>query len=184
MITAAELRDVIDIGPDRDRVLTGWARAVVALWETKTGRLWNRREGYVHRARLESVLDRVFWLPLYPVEELALAERRDGLAEADAVAVAEEDFIVTDLGRVELLRTTPWAGRFLVATITGGYTTATLPADILEALKAQVAFMVKRLDPDTIALNSQAFEKGSTTFMTADLHPFFEAAVRDHERHV
>ena len=179
MLTAQMLRQQMDVEPSKAAELEMLARSTVRLLERKTGRLWERREGLVHRVRLDSVADKRFWVPLYPVETLSLAD-------ADGTLVSANDFSVDPaVGAVERSDSlATWSTRLLTATITGGYTAETCPEDVIQAMIVQARFSRARSAGPALVTKSQAFDKGSTSYLDPELHPTFVDVVRDYERHV
>jgi hypothetical protein len=182
MITTAELKQYVKLDPNDDRVKAqSVIDSVVDMFESMTRRLWVYREAYAQTTRVDDH-DLYFWLDLFPVMSLSLTEWSPRSGQSSAVVIDADDYYLkAATGRVERLRHGRWLG-FIQATITGGYTPTTAPPRIKQALIAQVSFVMKRLSQNTIDVSSLAFEKGSTTMLTPDLHPLFREVADQESR--
>lgn len=164
-----------------DGELEAMRNAVVTQFEDLTGYLWNSRTGYVEIVE-NTLVDspNTVWLALSPVTTLTTVEEKARASGATWTALASTAYELIGTRRLTKL-----SGNFedlVRVTYTGGYTDLTCPADIANALLAQAKFLASRLDSQKIALSQQAFEAGSTSFLSPDLHPLFAACVRSRRR--
>jgi hypothetical protein len=148
------------------------AKAVVTMWESRTRRLWQRRELHVLEVEVEHE-DDSFWVPLYPIETIVVKH-------AGVVVAGTEYSIAKGRGRVDAIG--GWPGNSLEATVTGGYTKVTAPADARQAMIEQAKFMVSRNPSTIIHLSSQGLNNATTSFLRADMHPLFDAVAGRYER--
>jgi hypothetical protein len=158
--------------------------AVCSEFEKETRRLWARRVDHQFHLRIDDVDCRTIFLPLLPVETLAVSVRGPGELTYTAVAAADYD-VNTDRGQLTKLVGT-WYGDVKCA-ITGGYTNADLQSkhpDIVYALITQMRFMNERFSKDNLIINSHSFEKQGTTFLRGDQHPLFARTCSQYRRHV
>ncbi len=175
--------------PDQEERLPFEVDAIVAVWERETGGLWDRRVGLVEvRSPFHENGTRI-WLRLGPVETLTeVAESQDG---AEFTALESTSYALQ--GRL-LRRLSGTFAPYVRITYTGGYVETPpavvppavaqhqTPHDIVQALVLQLQFARTRLSPDKLAVSSLAIESGQTTFLAADFHPVFLAAVKRHRR--
>ncbi len=189
MITDADLRAQIKLPPDQDDELVALRAEVVALWERETGLLWDRRAAHVQYFRVPNETHRRLPLELRPVEAVATVEERaDGDAAWTALAAGEwwlEDGWVEKLvGPFQRGVRVTYSGGYVARIPTPPPTPAqtVTPGDVRRALLLQAAFVRVRTAQEKIAVKSQAFEAGSTTFEAADLHPYFERLARARAR--
>lgn len=155
--------------------------AVVAQFEELTGYLWNARTGYVEilENTLRDCAD-VVWLSLSPVTTLTTVEEKARASGATWTALASTDYEL--IGAHRLTKLTGSFEDLVRVTYTGGYSDTTCPSAIANALLAQAKFLASRLDDQKIAISQQAFEAGSTTLLSPDVHPLFASCVKTHWR--
>lgn len=190
MIKITTLRSELGVlkGRANEDLLPRLRNAVIALWESRTSRQWSLRTGRTKEFRIIHPLsDRTLHLDLYPVAAITSVEERfapqksigswtRGIDEDYEVVDTDQYFVREDIGTIERFNDN-WKGLVKV-TWDGGYADDTAPGDILEALILQAQFMVARWDPSKIAITSQGFESGSTSFITGDTHPQFKKLAR------
>lgn len=185
MITLQELTARINPSDPsvEQKVIEPLRLGVISMLEDRTCRLWTRRVGYVHRESVPPIVKNrdqaALWLPLYPVESVTATEHDYGDTEEEAIDAAELDL---DAKSGRLVRATGNWGDVVTLTITGGYTEATAPQSVRMALIAQVLFAYSRISPAQIAMASQAFEAGATTYLTPDAHPLFSVCCANNFR--
>lgn len=185
MITLAELSARMKATSLNEAALEQARLAAIALFETKTDRLWNRRTGHVFRDEVNSVAKnsdgKALWVPLYPIESIAGTEFYfDDEAGAEAIDPAD---IVVDLAAGQIRRASGRWRDVVTWIITGGYTDTNAPADVREALMVQAMFMYARNKPESVAVSALVTPQvGTTSFLKADMHPLFVDAVNTHFR--
>lgn len=176
MIDISDVRQLVKMDPAQEPVFQGWVDTAIAMWESATRRLWNYRAGYVQTFTLLELLERRrrrLWLDLAPLSAVTASEWCLANGPTTALAIAATDYAFdANTREVIRVRCSPWA-EVTQFTMTGGYTVDTCPAHIKRALVIQTAYMSARTTGPALIANSQAFEKGSTSYMTADLHPLF-----------
>ncbi len=195
MIKTTTLRSELGVikGRANEDTLPRLRNAVIALWESRTNRLWSARTGRTMEFRVTHPLtERALFLDLYPVSAVTSVEQRfapqirqgswtSGASDDDWETVdADNYFLREDTGQLERFNG-HWDGLVRV-TWDGGYADDEAPADIIESLILQAQFMVARWDPSKIAITSQGFEGGSTSFITGDVHPMFKKLSRHYRR--
>lgn len=177
MLPIPALRDHLKLGPERESELEALRDMVLAMWEQVTGRPWTRKVGHVETIVRELDQQTLVDLSLLPIETITKVEERVDPAVATWTTVAATEYELF-YGRALERLTGYWAKRVRV-TYTGGYATEptglqqACPPDVLRALLTQAQFTLQRLTGDRVALKSQAFEAGSTSFEKADFHPLF-----------
>jgi len=188
MISIAKFREALALPAARDAETQRLLASVVSMWELHTNRLWSKRTGYVQRWEGVASTTGLSFLKCYPILRSPITEGGSGeilfslqeQADDDAapVAVVATDYrLDTSMGQFRRLRTNPWRSS-LIATYTAGYEDDTAPGDVIEVLFLQAKYWLKRNSPDKVDLASQAFEKGSTTYLTGLLHPAFKELAR------
>ena len=176
MISISQLRDALKLAPELDHEIEARRDVVVALWESATQRLWNRRVDHVEiirprHDRLDTLL-----LELWPIESVTKVETRR-LWETDWTELTSGWKLT---GERELTRVSAYWECEVRVTYTGGYTEnpgigqTKTPAEIAAVLLVHAQFMQVRLAPERIAIKSQNFEGGSGVYEDADLHPLFK----------
>ncbi len=172
---------------------------VVALWESATRRLWDRRTDHVQEINLDERYlqrKRFIYPELYPVETIAVREfddDEDVSLEPDLVAGTDYVLRATkgEIKRltrpvfgVTLNRDANWKENVRL-TITGGFGEggAAVPADVTKALMVQLTFMQQRLTADLVHLSSQsiaapgAANPAAQFLQPAHWQPFFRQTV-------
>lgn len=178
-----------------------WERLTRRLWRLRTSHVqyWNpgfkgeAQTGLSYRTRRRSarfpyevtstptspVRDKILFTALTPVTLISVEEWDFEESEADAVeALAADYYVVASEGK--LVHTTGFWKFNVKATMDGGWDPddfATEFPDVVEAMITQIKFMLARNADPLISMNSQSFEAGSTSYMQADMHPLFMAAV-------
>jgi hypothetical protein len=183
VITVSDLRRELKLDATQEASLIGWVKCVIAQWEFLTNRLWNRRVAHVVEVDVEEDTDHV-WVPLYPIETISVALAAEFSADPAAVLDASNYRVWRDTGRVRLAGGYRRGRQVATLTVTGGYTPATCPEDVRRALITQVHFMTRRMDAQAIIVNSLSYERGSTSYMTADYHPSFKNLADQRRRDV
>lgn len=184
LITVPQIRKLMQTPPEDDELLQDDRDAVVALWEDRTCRLWERRAGYEYHTQAMGFRTNILWLPLWPVESIASVDWIDALGATDTIDAGNyhlrgDNQLVHENG--------PWA-QFpeIVVTLTGGYTygatagQAETPAFVRKALLLQLQFEKARFQGERVITRSQNFEGGSGVFEKADLHPYFASQAKRH----
>lgn len=180
MLTPHMLRQVVEGAPANEVALKLVADAVNQQWETHTRRAWGYMDSFQEEVTLDDPRDQYFWLRRYPVVNLLLVEYRERDGTWIAVDAEAYDFSGR-VGRIERLEGDRWSGRTLRVTAEGGIE---VPADALRAMVTQAKFLLQRGNGSNVMLRSQGYAGGSTNLLDADLHPEFELAIRNYERHV
>lgn len=180
MLDIALARDALGLKAEDDKKVRRAVDAVIALWESRTNRLWNLRTGFVHEIRPDK-FSKTVWVPLYPITSI-VAEQRQQSDDTFETLDAGDFHTVTERGRVTLA-SSEWLD-IVKFTITGGHDIDNVPApaDVIDAMLTQLAFTVNRNVGDKIAQSSQGFEGGSSSFLSPDMHPTFKATARAHRR--
>lgn len=185
MLDIALAREALGFEASKDTTTQRLVAAVIALWESRTNRLWNLRAGFVYEVRPQRFATKL-WVPLYPITSLVVKQRSDGDDTFDTLD-ADDIHVLTERGRVTLLSSTGVGTEWLDQvefTISGGHDVENVPApaDVIEALLTQLTFSQQRNSGEKIAQSSQGFEGGSSSFLTPDVHPLFKATARAHRR--
>ena len=179
MLTIPEFRAGLRLPIEEDEGLVALLADVVGLWESETGRPWNRRVGHVEVFEPVHAPGRDLLLALSPVETVTQV-RTLSRGDSTWVVMASSDYLKVGLRTLKRV-STEWPRETAIeVTYTGGYADA--PADVKRALVTQAAFMRDRLASEKLVTQSQNFEGGAGVFLKADLHPLFEAAAKRHAR--
>jgi hypothetical protein len=185
LIEPRAIRAALTIGPAAEKqIIDSLIPAVEADWAARTERLWEEQEEYEHRFRLQEwhIRGGLIWSPLMPITAITFVEWGKGETEDDAEEVEAEDVDVDTVSG----RLTRVAGEWLpnvVATITGGYTSETLPPDIREALTQQVIFQYQRFKPDKLHVERESHGKGvSVEYVSGAHHPLYTKAITMYRR--
>lgn len=176
MLSLSRLRESVKVLAGRDEELEALRDAVEAQFEELTGYLWKARTGHVEvlENTLRTARDAV-WLSLAPVATITKVEEKSRTKAAAWDTLDTADYELVGLRRLARL-----SGAFdehVRVTYDGGYSDAACPQSIQIALLSQAKLLAHRLGEQQAALSSQAFEKGSTTFLSPDLHPLFRLEV-------
>ncbi|MEE8164384.1 MAG: hypothetical protein V3T64_02340, partial [Myxococcota bacterium] len=181
------VRDELGLDANEDKKTQRLTNAVIALFERRTNRLWNKRTGFVHEQTVD-IHTKTIWVPLFPIETISIVHFDDA---DDPDTIAATDIVVLKRrGRISLIASSSTQriissfARNVTSTITGGHSVGgdEAPEDVIEALLLQLKFALTRHSNDKIAQSTQGFEGGSTTFLGADLHPHFKSVVKSHRR--
>ena len=172
MITLSDIREALKTKAADDPSVEALRQAVIDLWESTTGLLWDHRGGFVEEFAREHDEQRTVRLSLRPVTAISTVEERlDGAADWVLLAANQWE----QIGRGELRRIgAVWDKRVRV-TYDGGYDSGECPRDVRQALITQARFMTERNSDGKLIVNNQAFEGGSGSLHEADLHPLFKA---------
>lgn len=183
MITLSDLRARIKT-QDEDR-LEELRSAVLALWDAKTGRKWQREEGIVELHRCTTMTRRFLVLERRPVEVVTKVEQT--LAASEWTELDVDDWFFDGVGTVE--KVNGYWYRLARVTYTAGFTAEPAdasqnltPADIKDALLTQALFLHERNNPEAVALRSNGLENSQTDYLAPDLHPHFKQAALIHRR--
>ena len=180
MLDIALAREALGFDASKDTTTQRLVAAVIALWESRTNRLWSLRTGFIYEVRPQRFATRL-WVPLYPITSIVVEQRTDGDSTFDTLDT--DDFhVLTERGRVTLTGT-DWQD-VVKFTISGGHDVETTPApaDVIEALLTQLTFSQQRNSGEKIAQSTQGFEGGSSSFLSPDVHPTFKATAKAHRR--
>lgn len=185
MITELEVRQAVPQSAEGTRNdPAALVEAAVALWERATGRLWKYREDY---QEVQYGSGGTILLSLWPVETItSVEERRRGSAEWITLNASSWVFIP----RRTIERVTGCWGHQVRVTYTGGVKhdgvgAFKTPDDIRRGLVTQCAFMLKRWSDEKVAVKSQGFAGGSSTFFeNAAIHPLLQELVDRHQRKI
>lgn len=189
MISLSDLRAELDLPGEREAELPALLAELVDQWERETGRLWQRRAGWVQTLRPSVPDARTVWLELWPVEALTLVEERLLCGPStDWTALQTTDYTLS--GTHELLRLGGggWLEEVRV-TYTGGYVAAPTPGqaltppDVRRALLLQARYAQQRWSGDRAHVSRVSANGGATDYLSGDCHPVFEAAAARHRRH-
>ncbi len=188
MLDIALVRDELGLDASQDAKTQRLTNAVIALFERRTNRLWNKRTAFVHEQTVP-VHTKTIWVPLFPIETISI-DHFDDADDPDTLA-AGDITVLQRRGRISLIsssstqRIISTFARNVVSTITGGHSVGgdEAPDDVIEALLLQLKFALNRHSGDKISQSAQGFEGGSTTFIGADLHPHFKSAAKSYRRY-
>jgi hypothetical protein len=177
MISMEEFRSQLSIPPSKDEMAKRLRDVVVSLWEDHTRRKWSKDTVTKQFIIRRPLTDRTLFLNLYPI--VAVVSVKDGASQADLEVVTPTDYFVDhDAGTIERFGSN-W-NTVVEVNWTGGYEEVDDMA-IREALIVQARFLLNRHSDDKIAMASQGFQGGSSSFLAADLHPFFKRVARSKE---
>lgn len=184
MISIKELRDALNLDPSMDRKLESYRKSVIALFETKTKRLWNYRTGYT-KIFQPSARDVFIYLPLYPIDPDTLMTAAFTITEQilsntdDSTPTTPDatDYVVDrEKGIVQRIRCLDWK-QFVTITVNGGFTPETLDAtypQIKQAFVIQIQYMLSRFAPEKIHVLTTSVRRGEfATFLKDSMHPYF-----------
>lgn len=184
MITAIDIRSAIpqakEAGKNDAEVL---ASTVIEMWERATGRLWNFRQA--HQQLFRSVGSGTILLDLLPVATVTAVEERER-GSASWVALAASQWVYVPRRSIERVSGC-WSYQVRV-TYDGGYKAdgtgeQKTPSDVRRAMITQAQFLVERYSQEKVALRSQSFAGGNSTFFeNSALHPLFQEASERHAR--
>lgn len=188
MISLVWLRARLGLDPSRDDQLTRLRDDVVALWESRTNRLWTERTDHVQAYRLGEKYERKgpLRLELIPATSVSKVEEWEDGESADELA-ADEYAVVESRSLVKVARVTArypslWLPNVQV-TYSGGLAVADVPDDIKEALAIQVQYILNRHSGERSILSGITGPGGGVQFMvSADVHPHFKAQALLHRR--
>ena len=137
MISLVELRARLGVQPKDDDELKRLRTDVIALWEARTNRLWNKRTGYEEELELDEDYERKspLFLTLSPILSVGKLEVWDDGNEANATELDSDDYkISADISKITRLPQTTFWLRNARVTYDGGVDETTTPDDIKEAL--------------------------------------------------
>lgn len=176
---------------DQDAALTAVIKATEALWFNRTGSLLEaanleKRHRPIRMQGHSLPYDPTLYLDSMPVGpnagDFLILGWNDGEDEPTDYGatdlVAGEHYVLNrERASVELLT----SSRDNYKTkMNGGFTTATIPADIAEALYQQVAYLWVREDLKTIAAEQVSVAAGgAANLRSGSIHPLFKAVSRD-----
>lgn len=182
MISLAEVRAHLRTPVADDAQLEALRLAVLADFESRTGRLWTEREDYEQTFRIDP-MDRFdpIRVKLTPVSEIAIEEK--ALGDASWTARASDTYFVSDDGCVEGIGAA-W-NQLVRVTMTGGYATA--PVDVKQALLTQMHFQLRRTTSEKIDMERHGISSpaggSTTTLLDPDMHPLYASACKRYRRH-
>lgn len=187
MISLKELRDRLGLKPPDDDQIKILRTDVIALWEARTNRLWNKRDGHVEEFQLEETYERKasVWLELSPILSIGKIEMWDDGNEAnlDELTTDEYKTLVNVSKITRIPRGALWL-RNVRVTYDGGVDETTTPDDIQETLALQALYILHRHRGEKSVLSGISGPAGGVSFMvSADVHPHFKAQAKLHRRH-
>lgn len=176
ILNLVEVRSFVGTDPKDDAAIKLKINSVCSLWDRLTNRKWARDTiTKIFEPEQRTIY---FWSPLAPIETISLVEWDKTQTEDDAVAVDEADYSVNvETGEVRRLRDEFWLP-FVKATVLGGYTVTTLPADVKEALMLQIKFSMARNSSDKLIWKSISGAKSTASLIDSEYHPEFKALSR------
>lgn len=158
--------------------------AVIRVFENATGRLWSKRTNYVQRLYVHEWMRRSgkIQLPIVPVASIEIKEWDNSEKYADAEVVSSDDYDVDPYQMVVRRITGCWDCNVEMK-ITGGVEDDDPEyADVTQAMIEQVMYWLERRRADHVGVSSQAFEGGSTTYLTQNLCASFQAVASQRRR--
>lgn len=186
MISLKELRERLGLKPPEDDVLKRLKADVIALWEARTNRLWNKRTGYIENFELDEDYQRKgnLWLKLSPILSIGKVEVWDDGNEANLTELDAGDYKVrTDISKITRIPQTTFWLRNARVTYDGGVDEESTPEDIRETLALQAQYVLHRHSGKTSVLSGISGPAGGVSFMvSADVHPHFKAQAKLHRR--
>jgi len=177
VISLSQIRQAAKTKPEDEDVVELLQHAVIELWESATGLLWDKRLAHVEEFFVDPG-QRTLRLSLRPVLQIVQVRERGSPASSwEPLAVAEWQFAGSgELRRLGVSAGGLWSWESSVqVTYDGGYDEFTCPRDVQLALITQARFMTERNSDGKLIVKNQAFEGGSGSLHEADLHPLFQA---------
>ncbi len=184
MLTVKELRDALELDPSKDSKLERLRKSVIALFESKTQRLWNHRDGFVQTFN-PGPRDVYLFSAIQPIDEdtdqvTAFAIKEWDLAQGETKEELDVDPTDYSLNRekgvIQKIRGNDWR-QFVEITINAGYTAESLDAkypQIKEAMVMQVQYMLTRNAPERLHILTTSIQRGQfATFLKDAFHPYF-----------
>lgn len=164
MIELAEIRAECAVSPEAEAQLATQRAAAIALWEHVTGGLWQTRTAYPKSYRYPCA---PLYVPLLALSALVV-DVRDDSADDWETLVADTDYELETTDEIAVAAKVhpedPWP-KHVRLTMTGGYTSATCPVDVKDALAKQIAFALRRWQGARVAQESETNGDNSTTFL-------------------
>jgi len=174
LVEVSELRNLLKFDPSLDAELQHHIDVTVEILENKTKRLWALRTNFVVTLRQEGEFESILQIPLYPITALALVRWNKGETppvDFSAPMAVDTDYIFfSDTGEVELLGT---PHDFYRAQVTGGYDETTVPAQVKEAIRLQIAYAAVRENPENIVSVSKTVDGATASMRNTLYHPRF-----------
>ena len=177
MITVPTLRKGLDLPADKDIDLTRIRNEVVALWEEETGLLWDYRDSHLEIFTPRGIRNTRVYSTLVPVDNILLIRER---SEADTSWTELESDDYQLIGRRTIRRIGGFWKNLVEVTVQGGAREA--DADIQRVLILQARFELARFDDKALIVQSQNFEGGAGSYMTATMHPEFKRLAKKKAR--
>jgi hypothetical protein len=163
---------------DQEQRLLQLRKTVIDLWEAKTQRPWSKAtETKVFR--FERIRDTKIFISRRPITVTQIRERQMRHDDWE-ITDSDEYWVDSEKGIIENL--VGWWEDLVEVTYDGGYEDDQAPDEILEALVVQAKFLNDRMSDSKVSLATQGFEGGSTSFLNADLHPFFLSVVKSYRQ--
>lgn len=185
MISMPLVRDFVGSKSAADFEIRLAFNAAVSSLESRTGRLWSRREGY-QQLIITNERSKVVWVRLYPIDGVTIKEWSESSVITDADDLSEDDFIVNvSTGRLQ--RVDAYWQKNVQVTITGGFLVDTLEglgfSDVHYALLLQTRYALARNSPQRVAEASTATRDGGTaTHLTGAFHKEFDEVCQRYSR--
>jgi len=171
VLPISALRDRLRLPPDQDASLVSIRDQVIGLFESKTGARWKFEEDHVETLYPDHDRLTLLRVELRPIVELTKVEEMDLFPGA---TFEEQDLAgVLVIGDRQLRKLSGFWRRVVRLTYDGGWTDATCPAEVREALLLQAAFQQERHSDQKLAVSSTNFEGGSGVYLDAEMHPVF-----------
>ena len=176
IVSTQQLRSVTEQGINAEEdILFRLADAAEKIFERETGLRWSAQSGVVITTKVSPGRIRSGRLPV-PVAALSAVTK----LEVKDVFDSEWREISASSYQVDLESSQVWC-RYLEPqariTCSGGYAEGEAPADIVNAILAQVVFWLKRLSQENIAVISKGVADSTTTMLPPAEHPLFRRTV-------
>lgn len=188
LATIADLRMRRDIAVDDEAIYTATLNTVESMFESMTKRMWKYREGHVKLFTLDWENQRNakrLYAPIFPINTTSNAaatpqiavkhwQTPDEEANATVLTLGKDFQLEAERGIVIRTMVSNWFD-CVKMTVSGGYASANsgiqpsaglrtppeTPADVVEAICRQAAYMRLRTQSDRIILQSQSSLQGS-----------------------
>lgn len=163
VIELAEITLGLNLTLDADPLIPDLRAAAISQFELLTGAWWNERTAVeiVMRYPLRRI-----YLPLQNTTAIVVEQREDA-ADAWVALVAEDDyeFLQASGQNSASVLELDVAPRFLRLTLTGGYSSSTVPADIKRALLLEIGFQLRRWQGGRIIADSDSRDGVTTDYL-------------------
>lgn len=178
MLSLSEVRKAAGSNPALEESLESLRQGVIELWERRTGHKWQKATDYVQTLAVNIYDCKSVWLSNKPVTAISKVEQ---LVDGAWEELDSDSYLLVDESRLDRIDGLSFEG-FVRVTYDGGYDEDDCPDDIKLALLTQIKFIIARMGGDKVILRSEAFEGGSSSFETADIHPHFKNQAQHYRR--